>query len=36
MKEANGKLTLTFANVPNIETADYILKEIISDVFPSS
>ncbi|WP_167610926.1 transcription-repair coupling factor [Maribellus sediminis] len=32
MKESNGKLTLTFANVPNIETADYILKEIIEDV----
>ncbi len=29
MREKNGKLTLTFPNVPNIETADYILKEII-------
>ncbi len=31
MKESNGKLTLTFPNVPNIETADYILKEILED-----
>ncbi len=28
MKETKGKLTLTFSNVPNVETADYILKEI--------
>ncbi|MFV0266318.1 MAG: transcription-repair coupling factor [Draconibacterium sp.] len=36
MKEANGKLTLSFANVPNIETADYILKEIITDTIPTN
>ena len=36
MKEANGKLTLSFANVPNIETADYILKEIITDTVPTN
>jgi transcription-repair coupling factor (superfamily II helicase) len=30
MKEAKGKLTLTFPNVPNVETADYILKEVIA------
>jgi transcription-repair coupling factor (superfamily II helicase) len=29
MREKNGKLTLTFPNIPNIETADFILKEII-------
>ncbi len=28
MREKNGKLSLTFPNVPNIETADYILKEM--------
>lgn len=28
MKETKGKLTLTFSNVPNVETADYILNEI--------
>ena len=32
MKEANGKLTLTFLNVPNIETADYILKDILEGI----
>ena len=32
MKEAKGKLTLTFPNVPNIETADFILKEILENV----
>lgn len=32
MKEAKGKLTLSFSNVPNVETADYILKEITSAV----
>ena len=32
MKESNAKLTLTFSNIPNVETADYILKEIIEDV----
>jgi len=32
MKEANGKLTLTFGNVPNIETADYILRNILDDL----
>ncbi|MCE4566762.1 transcription-repair coupling factor [Maribellus sp. CM-23] len=36
MKEANGKLTLSFANVPNIETADYILKEIITDTISTN
>jgi transcription-repair coupling factor (superfamily II helicase) len=29
LKETNHKLTLTFSNVFNVETADYILKEII-------
>ena len=29
LKEVNHKLTLTFSNVFNVETADYILKEII-------
>ena len=29
LKEVNHKLTLTFGNVFNVETADYILKEII-------
>ena len=28
LKETNNKLTLTFQNVVNVETADYILKEI--------
>ncbi len=28
LKEINNKLTLTFQNVMNVETADYILKEI--------
>ena len=32
MKEANGKLTLSFSNVPNVETADYILREIIEEL----
>ncbi len=32
MKETNGKLTLRFQNVPNVETADFILKEIITDI----
>ena len=31
MKERNHKLTLTFANVPNVETAGYVLEEIITD-----
>jgi transcription-repair coupling factor (superfamily II helicase) len=31
MKERNHKLTLTFANVPNVETAGYILEEIIRE-----
>lgn len=30
MKETNGKLSLTFSNVPNIETADYLLNEMIN------
>lgn len=29
MREKNMKLTLTFPNIPNVETADYILKEIL-------
>ena len=29
LKEVNHKLTLTFPNIFNVETADYILKEII-------
>ena len=29
LKEVNHKLTLTFTNIFNVETADYILKEII-------
>lgn len=32
MKEAKGKLTLSFSNVPNVETADYILKEISESI----
>ena len=32
MKEKNQKLTLTFANVPNVETAAFILNEIIEFV----
>lgn len=32
MREKNNKLTLTFPNVPNVETADYILKEILGAV----
>jgi transcription-repair coupling factor (superfamily II helicase) len=32
MRERNHKLTLTFSNVPNVETAGYILEEIIKDV----
>ncbi|HSO85293.1 MAG TPA: transcription-repair coupling factor [Draconibacterium sp.] len=32
LKEMNHKLTLTFPNVYNVETADYILKEIIQFV----
>ncbi len=32
MKETKGKLTLTFSNVPNVETADYILKEIVGEI----
>jgi transcription-repair coupling factor (superfamily II helicase) len=29
MKEINNKLTLTFSNVYNVETADYIINEIV-------
>jgi transcription-repair coupling factor (superfamily II helicase) len=29
MKEKNHKLTLTFPNIPNVETAAYVLDEII-------
>lgn len=32
LKETNHKLTLTFPNVFNVETADYVLKEIIQFV----
>lgn len=32
MREKGNKLTLTFSNVPNIETADYILKEMLNSV----
>ena len=32
MREKNNKLTLTFPNVPNVETADYILKEIVDEI----
>ena len=30
LKEVNHKLTLTFPNIFNVETADYVLKEIIN------
>jgi len=30
MKEMRSKLTLTFSNIPNIETADYKLEEILN------
>ena len=32
MKEINHKLTLTFPNVTNIETAEYILNEILQHI----
>ncbi|MGM0620510.1 MAG: transcription-repair coupling factor [Bacteroidota bacterium] len=32
MREKNHKLTLTFSNVPNVETARYILEEMIEEV----
>lgn len=32
LKEHNHKLTLTFPNIPNVETADFILKEIVESV----
>jgi transcription-repair coupling factor (superfamily II helicase) len=32
LKEKNHKLTLTFPNVPNVETADFILKEVLEEV----
>jgi transcription-repair coupling factor (superfamily II helicase) len=32
LKEKNHKLTLTFSEVPNVETADYILDEVLSEV----
>ncbi len=32
MKELNNKLTLSFTNIPNIETADYQLKNIIEGI----
>ena len=31
MKEINHKLTLTFDNIPNVETAGYVLDKIIDD-----
>jgi len=30
MREKNNKLTLTFPNVPNVETAGYILKDVLA------
>ncbi len=36
MKERNHKLTLTFANVPNVETAGYVLEEIIGEATAKS
>lgn len=35
LKEMNHKLTLTFPNIANVETADFILKEIIQFSNPS-
>ena len=32
LKELNNKLTLTFTNVYNVETADYLLRKIIDFV----
>jgi transcription-repair coupling factor (superfamily II helicase) len=32
LKEKNHKLTLTFPNIPNIETADFVLKEILESL----
>lgn len=32
LKESKAKLTLTFSNVPNVETADFILKEITAAI----
>jgi transcription-repair coupling factor (superfamily II helicase) len=32
LKETNHKLTLTFQNIFNVETADYVLKEIIQNI----
>jgi transcription-repair coupling factor (superfamily II helicase) len=32
MREKNHKLTLTFSNVPNVETAGYILEEMMGEV----
>lgn len=32
LKETNHKLTLTFPNIFNVETADYVLKEIIQHI----
>ncbi|MGC9352739.1 MAG: TRCF domain-containing protein, partial [Mariniphaga sp.] len=32
MREKNHKLTLTFSNVPNVETAGYILEEMMGEI----
>jgi transcription-repair coupling factor (superfamily II helicase) len=32
MKEKNQKLTLTFSNIPNVETADYLLNEMLKEI----
>jgi transcription-repair coupling factor (superfamily II helicase) len=32
MKEKNQKLTLTFSNIPNVETADYLLNEMLIEI----
>jgi len=32
MKESNGKLILSFTNVPNVETAHYILSDFINQI----
>jgi transcription-repair coupling factor (superfamily II helicase) len=32
MKEKNQKLTLTFPNIPNVETADYLLNEMLKEI----
>ena len=32
MKESNGKLILSFTDVPNVETAHYILSDFINQI----